>query len=80
MLKKNQLVKLSPSKLSCYTVYTCGKHTNLVQGQVLVIIYYKDDIFVITQDWGGVEVECNNNYIIQVMGYLASILYKINIG
>ena len=31
---------------------------------VLVISHYKDDIVVITQDQGGVKVECNNNDII----------------
>ena len=35
---------------------------------VIVISQYEDDIVVITQDQGGVEVECNNNDIIRVNG------------
>ena len=39
------------------------------QGDVLVISCYKDNIIVITRDWGGAKVKFNNIDIIRVVEY-----------
>ena len=36
---------------------------------IIVISCYKDDIVVITWDWGRAKVECNNNESVHIMEY-----------